>query len=173
MHVLLNVTVFSLILFSSTMTGFAIARNYVQRPRQLQDLVTALQLLLTEIVYSATPLPEALRSCARTVSNPIRQFLLQVSGLLDKMHTAQTAWETAMGELQQKSALLQSDLEALHSLGAVLGISNREDQQRHLALSIKRLEALHISAQSECNQNERLWKYLGVMVGVVIVIILV
>jgi hypothetical protein len=48
-----------LVLFAGTMFGFFQALQYARRPRQIRELITALQRLETEIVYGYTPLPEA------------------------------------------------------------------------------------------------------------------
>ena len=103
----------------------------------------------------------------------IASFFLQVSNLLSQFYTAQEAWDVGLVSLQNQSALLAADLEVLRSLGGVLGVSNREDQQRHLMSAIRRLEAMHSLAVQDSHQSERLWRYLGVMVGIVIVIILI
>ena len=48
-----------IILLASTLAGFYKARQYALRPRQLRELIAALQRLMTEINYGLTPLPDA------------------------------------------------------------------------------------------------------------------
>jgi len=154
------------------MVGFTIARNYAERPRQLHNLQTGVQILLTEIVYAATPLPHALRSVSRTMNGCIGKFFNTVAVEIERLKPARYAWEEGIVELQLNSALLAPDIDALKSLGDVIGISDREDQQRHLLLAARRIESLHQAAVNEAAKNERLWRYMGVLVGVVIIIII-
>ena len=154
------------------MVGFSIARNYAERPRQLHSLLTGVQILLTEIVYAATPLSEALRNLSRSTDSTIGAFFAQVAQAIDDLQPARIAWAEGLDELQSASALLAPDIEALRALGDVIGTSDREDQQRHLLLAARRIEALHQTAVNEAAKNERLWRYLGVLAGIVFVIII-
>jgi stage III sporulation protein AB len=168
-----NWIAYSLILFSATMVGFTIARNYAERPRQIQELLSAVGLMTTEIVYGATPLTQALQSAARGIRGPVAEFFHQVSLDIENWLTAQEAWEHGLTMLSSRSALLEPELNALATLGNILGTSSREDQQRHLVTAMQRLEAVHKSAVLDSHNNERLWRYLGVMIGIVVVIILI
>ncbi|MDP3486425.1 MAG: stage III sporulation protein SpoIIIAB [Bacillota bacterium] len=172
MRIIANILCYGLIIYGSSMVGFSIARNYAERPRQLHTLLTCVQILLTEIVYAATPLSEALRNLSRSSDKIVGEFFAQVAQEIDNLKPARIAWEQGLEQLQSASALLAPDIEALRALGDVIGTSDREDQQRHLLLASRRIEALHQSAVNEAAKNERLWRYLGVLAGIVIVIII-
>ncbi|KAF0197419.1 MAG: stage III sporulation protein AB [Bacillota bacterium] len=171
MHNIANILCYALIIYGSSMMGFTIARNYAERPRQLQALLTGVQILLTEIVYAATPLSEALQNLSRSCDT-IGAFFSRVAQEIDNLKPARIAWEEGLEQLQAASALLAPDIEALRALGDVIGTSDREDQQRHLLLASRRIEGLHQSAVNEAAKNERLWRYLGVLAGIVAVIII-
>lgn len=172
MRIAVNIVCYGLILYASTMVGFTISRNYSERPRQLQNLLTGVQMLLTEIVYAATPLSVALVHISRVLDNPVGAFFARASQGIAEHMSAKRAWEEALDTLAHESALLTPDLDVLRYLGGVLGTSDREDQQRHLLVASRRLEGLHQTSQEEAKRNERMWKYLGVLCGIVVVIII-
>ena len=168
----LSAACFGLVLSDSAMIGFGIAKNYADRPRQLQSLRTGVEMLLTEIVYAATPLSEALIGVGKTQGQPIAEFFNEVGTGISEMMTVNEAWSRGLEGLQSSSALLLPDLEVLRSLGEVIGVSNREDQERHLLLACQRLHAQHVVATDEASRNVRMWRYLGFLIGVVVVIII-
>lgn len=172
MRIAVNMLCYALIVYSSTMVGFSIARNYAERPRQLHGLLTAIQILQTEIVYAATPLAQALSNASRATGGCVAVFLHMIAGDIGRYTSARVAWECGLDQLQASSALLAPDIDALRALGDVIGTSDREDQQRHLLLAARRIESLYQVAALEAAKNERLWRYLGVLAGVVVVIII-
>ncbi|HHW98336.1 MAG TPA: stage III sporulation protein AB [Firmicutes bacterium] len=171
---LLKVVASGLIIFTTTAIGFDMAGRYRDRPQHLRQLQSALQGLATEINYGATPLPEAFATLAVTHQPPIKEmFQVAAQQLTLPGNTADIAWELGMETLLRRSALAPQDLVVVRQLGAVLGLSDRQDQQRHLLLAIQHLEREEVTAELERQQNERMWRYLGVLSGLLVVIVLV
>ena len=79
--------------------------------------------------------------------------------------SAGEAWESAVRRVFPLTALEAGDQEILLALTGYLGITDRTDQRRHLALAVQRLQAREESAQRERATSERLWRYLGVLGG--------
>lgn len=69
---MLNMLGALLILLASTLAGFHKARQYALRPRQLRELIAALQRLMTEINYGLTPLPDAMNKMGAQTKEPVR-----------------------------------------------------------------------------------------------------
>jgi stage III sporulation protein AB len=63
-------------------------------------------------------------------------------------------------------------LEVLLGLSEVLGASGRADQVRHLALARERLAGQEARAAAERARYERLARYMGVLSGAALVLIL-
>lgn len=59
-----------LIMIASSLAGFYKARQYALRPRQLRELIAALQRLMTEINYGLTPLPDAMSKMGAQTKEP-------------------------------------------------------------------------------------------------------
>lgn len=65
--------------------GLTWARTFEKRPRQLAAMEAALQLLETEIIYGATPLPEAMEQVAEKSDTEIEGLFRLTAGELRKM----------------------------------------------------------------------------------------
>ncbi len=171
---LIKIVASGFIILATTTIGFEISRRYRDRPRHLRQLQSALQGLATEISYGVTPLPEAFATLATTHRSPISDmFQVAAQHLSMPGNTAQAAWELGLEALARQSALGTRDLMVVRQLGAVLGLSDSRDQERHLLLAVQHLEREAMTAEAERQQNERMWRYLGVLSGLLLVIVLV
>ncbi len=154
--------------------GFTLARNYTERPRQLRAIESALQMLETEIVYGATPLTEALDHIAAGCEPGINILFHQTAKELRQAGgcTAGEAWQQALAALFLVSALKNTDIAVLKRLGVSLGLSDRLDQEKHLKLAREQLRQEIKNAEELALKNGRLYRYLGVLGGLALVLIL-
>jgi len=162
------------VLAAATTIGYAAARRFAARPRELRTLATALSMLATEIKYAATPLPNALSRIAHQLPQPINGLFQNTADVLVRGGgmTAGECWNTVLSELAPSTALKVQDLELLRQFGHTLGISDRDDQLNHIRLACSQLGSQEQIAAFEQGKNERLCKYLGVLAGLMIVILM-
>jgi len=163
-----------LVILSAGFAGMAIARGYSRRPDELRGILTGLQMLETEIIYGATPLPEAFNKVAeRCCSSAALLFQRAGDELVSKGGcTAQEAWGKALVEFYPNSVLNRGDIAVLRTFGSSLGVSDAKDQSKHLRLIAEQLKSQILQAESMANKNVKLWNYLGFFGGVVIVLVL-
>lgn len=154
--------------------GWNISRHYANRPRELRQFMAALQMLETEIIYAATPLPDALSGIAARVDPRVASFFRQVVQELKSNRgcSAREAWTGALEKYRPGSDLDQGDLGILNSLGNCIGMSDREDQGKHLRLALEQLKIAHAAAEETAARNVKLWNYAGLLGGLVIVLAL-
>lgn len=164
-----------LVVMACGYAGFTVARRYQRRPKDLRYLQGALQMLETEISYGATPLPEAFdlvsQRCEKGVATlfaTARDRLLTGDGV-----TVREAWGEALEVFARHSAINASDMAVLRALGAVLGISDRADQVKHLNLAREQLRLESVKAEDEAAKYVKLYHYLGFLGGLAIVIIFI
>ncbi|MFF2482045.1 stage III sporulation protein SpoIIIAB [Paenibacillus sp. NPDC058071] len=164
-----------LILFAGTMIGFQQAAKFAARPRQLRQISHALQRLETEIGYGNTPLPEALTRTAQVVPAPVAELFRQAAGEISRTNelSFREAWENAMHAGFGATALREGEQAVLLRLGSSLGISDREDQMKHLRLALLQLKAEEDNAKEEQGRYETMWRSLGVLIAVLVVILMV
>lgn len=154
--------------------GLVWARNYEQRPSQLMALESALQLLETEIIYGATPMEDAMELVANRCDKEIRSLFEKTADQLKKMNgiTAGEAWNKALEKFYPETALNKSDYYILKRMGAVLGCSDREDQTKHLELTKSQLKMAAKQAEALARKNAGMFKYLGFLGGLFLVLII-
>lgn len=165
-----------LVLFAGTMIGFLQAARFAARPRQIRELLHALQRLETEISYGQTHLPEALLRISKLVLRPLSEIFASIAKSLseDSLESGETVrecWERAVNGQWQATAMKKAEKEALLRLGATLGGSGREDQLKHIRLTAIQLQAEEASARDDQYRYEKLSRSLG-MLGAALVVIL-
>ncbi len=163
-----------LVVVASGLAGWQVSRSYAGRPVELRQFISALQLLETEITYAATPLYEALSGVAEQVGVPAASFFRQVAFELGahRGYSAREAWHGALEVYSRRSALGPGDLSILRGLGNNLGMSDREDQSKHLRLAAEQLKTAMAMAEEAATKNVKLWNYMGLLGGLVIVLAL-
>lgn len=162
-----------LIILGSSSLGFLKARQISLRSKQLQELKTALEMLKTEIDYGVTPLPVAFTKLANNLNSPLGDLFSTAKKNLAAGLVAQRSWQEAVSEVMPRTALLAEDKELLLEIGYNLGNSNSADQIRHLDLAQEKISHLHQIAAAEKEAKVKLWRYLGVLTGLLVVIIIV
>lgn len=171
---MLNMLGAVLILLASTMIGFYRARQYALRPKQLRELIAALQRLLTEINYGLTPLPEAMDKMAAQTKEPVRTLFLHAGNRMEGPHgqTARDSLQSGIEQAWAKSAMKEDEREVMLQLSYSLGTSDRQDQTKHISLAIQQLMHEESRAQADQMKYERMSRNLGMLVGALIVILI-
>ncbi|CAH1210235.1 Stage III sporulation protein AB [Paenibacillus plantiphilus] len=164
-----------LILFAGTMIGFQQAARFAARPRQIRHMIQALQRLETEIGYGYTPLPEALARSAAHLPEPISSLLRGTKERLDEADgfTFRECWERSVTEHWPGTAMKGAEQAAYIRLGSALGISDRDDQIKHLKLAMGQLKTEEDAARDDQARYEKMWKSLGVLIAALVVILIV
>ncbi|MFC4302654.1 stage III sporulation protein SpoIIIAB [Cohnella boryungensis] len=167
-----------LVLFAGTMLGLVQSARYAARPRQIRELLHALQRLETEIGYGQTPLPEALRRLASIAAPPLSRMFADIAAALegesaDSGATVRECWERAIHSGWPSTAMKLPEKEAALRLGAILGGSGREDQLKHLRLAALQLQAEEAAAREDQRKYEKLSRSLGMLAAALIVILMI
>ncbi len=85
--------------------------------------------------------------------------------------SAEDAWKYAIDN--SNTSLKKDDLMALSNLGKLLGKTNVEGQISEIELLEKSIDEQIILAEEEKRKNEKLYRSLGIIIGLTIVIILI
>lgn len=165
----------SMIIGASSMIGFAASNKYSQRPKDIRRLRASVQMLETEIIYGCTPLPLALSNVSEKLEGALKVFFARTADelLAGQSYNLEAAWDSSLNRLIKESSLNREDKELLISFGRVLGGSDREDQRKHFELFYIQLKQLEEAAEEARQKNEKMFKSLGILSGLVIFIILV
>jgi stage III sporulation protein AB len=163
-----------MVVVSCSMIGFTIAGNYKYRPKALRNLQVALSMLETEINYGHSPLPEALRSISKKSEKDVAELFIMAAKNLSSRNglTAGEAWEKSLKDFYNNSYITYNDYEILMAFGKYLGSTDKQDQIKNIKLTLSNLRQQEITSIEEKQKNEKLWKYLGILSGLMIFLLL-
>ncbi|MGM0471569.1 MAG: stage III sporulation protein SpoIIIAB [Bacillota bacterium] len=163
-----------LVVIASSCLGCLQANKYINRVRELKELKTAFHLLQTEIMYAATPLPQALDKVANKITEPLSHLFKSCQQNLTTQLgvTATKAWQIALESHFDKTALGANVEQILINFGQNLGASDRKHQEKNLTLVQQELELAIEQAVDLKQGNVKKWRYFGVLGGLLVVILL-
>lgn len=165
-----------IVVAASSVYGFYQAASYGRRLEQIKQLIYSLKRLKTDIQFGLTPLPDAFLHISTNTAQPFNQFFMRLSDRLLQA-TAEVAfidiWEEELHEMWYETHLKEHHFEILMQLGTVLGTSDVVDQQQHLQTAIERFNLEEAVASEEQVKYASLWRSLGALLGVTLVILLV
>ncbi len=162
-----------LVIAASGLMGIVLSLSYEKRVKALEEFLSALTRLETEMQYGKRELPESFLKVAENAKGVVKSFFLFVHLELTQREAlnVKVAWEKG-GDILLKGPFTPKDRKALGELGPILGLSDVSDQIRHIELTKTRLSALLGEARQEREKNVRLLNYLGFCLGALLVILL-
>lgn len=163
-----------IVIGASGIIGFLYSRVYGERVRQLREIQYSLNMLETEIMYNATPLAEALMNISKD-GGSIKGLFVKMAEILrgKKTDGVLEAYKMSYEESKMYLCFNREEADIIAAFMQSLGGSDIEGQKKNFNLTIKKLEEFEKKADEVRNKNEKLYRYLGVCLGVLIVIILV
>lgn len=165
----------TMIMAAGTAYGFAQASRYARRPKELRHLGHALAALESEIVYGLSPLPEALVRVSGVVPSPVSELFAEAVRRMGESaaeRTAGASWSEAVEAVWPTTSLRESEKQSLLSLSPLLGLTDREDQSKHIRLAVSQLRVEEESAREELARYGTMWKSLGALSAALIVILM-
>lgn len=163
-----------LVMGASAYLGFALSKECAARPAQLRTLQSLLQMLENEISYLSSVLSEAFLKIGKNAGDETGSFFFDTVSLLAAGHglTAAQAWEQSVDRNIGRTALKREDGEILKAFGKLLGSSDVEGQLKNIRLTLDHLKLQEKKAEDNRRRNEKMYRSLGVLGGLAIVIIL-
>lgn len=164
-----------LIVGLSSFIGILIANRYNMRVKELEDLISALELLETRVKYTYDTIVDSFAFVADNMKTKAYRIFMITAASLDEsknMSAGEVFREVADSEGNFLD-LIKDDIEVLKGLGTSLGQMDLEGQIKNIIL-VKELLAKQLDeAIEEKSKNYKLSRNMGVFVGLVIMIILV
>lgn len=150
--------------------GWTITSLLLRRPKELREMRTALQMLETEISYAGTPLPLAVQMIKQRLTGQTSLFFERLESEMMRHHLAGEAWQRSVDVLYPSMAWTREDRSILLALGPTLGLSDKQDQLKHLRLCQERLAEAEQSAAERVDEKVRLYRSLGLLTGLLLVL---
>ena len=150
--------------------GYFISKKYSNRVNELKEIQIALDILENKIKYTYEPLKEIFKEMKRLLKGNISELFGTVSSNLEE-NVVESAFSKAIKEV--KTNLLDEDLEVIKNLSKTLGKTEKDGQVSQIELAKTFIESQIKKAEKEEEKNSKLYKTLGVTIGLACVIFLI
>ena len=158
-----------LILIASALLGKNIARKYVNRLKELEEMRTALNIFRSKVSFTYAPIPEIFEEISENSKGNVGKIFSLASKKMESI-TANIAWNEAINDVD--SNLNKEDKKVLENLSKLLGQTDVEGQISQIDITQKFLDNQIQEAIEEKQKNEKLYSKLGITIGLAIVVIL-
>ncbi|MBQ9658001.1 MAG: stage III sporulation protein AB [Clostridia bacterium] len=160
-----------LIFTLSTLIGNIKSKKYIDRVKELKDLKMSFNIIETKIRYTYKPLKDIFEELSKgSEKEKIKELLANLSQSLENL-SMQEAWESALNTT--KLNLNEEDLGVISPIGKMLGKTDKDGQVSELKVIMTFLDKQIEKAEIEKAKNEKLYKTLGLITGMAIVILLI
>lgn len=165
----------TLILLGSSGIGFRMAGELEERIRMLRGLQQALQLLRGELRCGRQTLTESLRNVSGHVEAPFADFFGQTGEELARRSgsSAEEIWRDNLSRYADILSMRPAERQALERLGSVLGYLDMEAQLEALEECLSQLRLAEEEARQQASGSRKLYRYLGMLGGMFLVILIV
>ncbi|NLC10716.1 MAG: hypothetical protein GX767_00495 [Firmicutes bacterium] len=164
-----------LIVAAAYYMGLDKAKALQVRSSVLNQFQYSLGMLAMEINYGLTPLPTACKSLSNKVKAPVNSFYYSLYSKLENgaAKSMQEVWYMSLEEKKESMFLEKADLDILLPLGAVMNLEDRKGIIKHLYLAQAQLRQAFYNAEEKRQKMARMYIYLGLLGGMLLVIILI
>jgi len=163
-----------LTLGASAALGWYFSNLAVFRRQDLLEFKKALLILKSEIEYIASPLPEAMANIAVRTTPPVARLFALFAESLKHNESGETAyqlWLSAIGECKKQIFLKEEDWEAISSFGKTLGYLDKQMQLDSIGFTCGYIDQEVAVLQSEIEKSRRMYRSLGIIGGILLVVI--
>ena len=164
-------TILLFVIFSlSTGIGILISKMYENRVKELRQFKNILNIIKTKIKFTYEPLTEIFNQISQEKSSKIEEIFENMTYKL-AFENIKYSWMDAIQEAD--ISITQEDKDILKELGKVLGQTDADSQVNEIEVTESFLNMQIKKAEEARKKNQKMYKTLGVVVGLVFVIILI
>ncbi len=146
--------------------GFKMSFSLKTRAKSLSDIASSLEMLESEINFSASKLKKAFKRIDRNGLFALAADNMEKEGV-------RAAWRSAVRELGTKLCLAEADSDILLMLGENIGRTDADDQIKNIKYIKSMISRQEESARGEYERLGKTYRSGGILTGLMIVIILI
>lgn len=163
------------ILVVSTFLGYWISNRYSYRVKELQQLITALELFETRINYTYDTIPDCFRYIATYIDGSVGRVFSRTAELLENENDKSTGdcFKNIIDDERLSLNLNDVDIETIKGLSVSLGQIDLDSQIKNIKLIIHTLNNCLEQAEEEKRKNFKLYRNMGILTGLTIMIVLI
>lgn len=165
----LKIIIYSFIFLSSSAIGILISKKYEDRVNELKEFKNALNMFKSKIKFTYEPIPEIFKQISNSMNSKTGK-IFELASYNMKLLTAGEAWNMAIDT--DMLSINEEDKNILKNLSKLLGQTDLEGQVNQIELTSTFLDEQIKKAEKEKVKNEKMYRTLGMVIGLTIVIIL-
>lgn len=154
----------------STCIGILISKMYENRVKELKQFKNILNIMKTKIKFTYEPLAEIFNQISQEKSSKIEEIFENMTYKL-AFENVKYSW---MDSIQEADiSITQEDKDILKELGKVLGQTDADSQVNEIEVTENFLNMQIEKAEEARKKNQKMYKTLGIILGLIFVIVLV
>lgn len=172
---MLKIGLASTIFICVTYFGFYYGEKFKDRDIQLKEIIKLIILLNNEILYNATPLPEAFKNISTKTIEPFRELLKDISYSLTDGNAegVYSCIKENAGKYKDKISLQETDKRILKDFLKSLGESGVYGQEKIFNLTLNGLKINSKEAEENSKKNTKMYRVIGACIGAMIAIFII
>lgn len=175
MFLIVKIVLLVLVFTASTAIGFFISNRFNERVRELEDLINALEIFETKISYTYDTLIDTFTYISENLKTKIyRIFFITAEHLREnKNMSAGDVFRNVIDDEKIFLDLNKKDIEIIKGLGLSLGQTDLENQIKNIKLITELLNRELKEAYEEKGKNFKMYRNMGVLTGLILIILLI
>ena len=153
----------------STAIGLVISKTYENRVVELKEFKNILNIMKTKIKFTYEPLAEIFKQIANNNDTNVEKIFGQMANQITYYQTREV-WEDCIQDAD--ISINQEDKDILKRLGKLLGQTDVEGQVSEIEVTENFLNMQIDKAEEDKKKNQKMYKTLGITIGLIFVIIL-
>ena len=162
------------VLLGCAYVGILFAASFKKRVRQLEELCFVVGQMEFDIDFLNMPICGSLERISGLCEGGIKSVIDYVRKELrrDKCLNMHELWKKAFERFEYDLALTENDKKIMLDFSKNLGGGDRMREKNNIKATVMRLETAREEAQGSATTNSKMYRGLGILAGIVIVIVL-
>ena len=163
------------ILFGCGYSGILFSQRFKRRTKQLAELQRVMCELENSIEFLQIPIADALSSVSKNCETELKMTFIYISERLksDPACDMELVWRRGFEKYRYSLDLKDEDIEIITDFSKNLGAGNREKEKNNIKATSMRLKLAEDEARAEMLQNTKMYRGLGFLFGIFIVVVLI
>lgn len=166
----IRIIIYSAIFLTCSAIGILKSKRYINRVNELREFKSGLNMFKAKVKFTYEPIPEIFKQISTNMNSKIGN-IFQIASNNMKFVTAGEAWNMAVDT--DILNISSEDKEVLKNLSKLLGQTDIEGQLNQIELTNNFIDEQITKAEIEKAKNEKMYRNLGMIIGIGIVIILI
>ena len=166
----MKILIYSLIFLTCSIIGILKSQKYTHRVNELKEFKNGLNMFKAKIKFTYEPLPDIFKQIASNISPSIGS-IFKIASYNMSFYAAGEAWSKAIDT--DILNINTEDKNVLKDLSKLLGATDLQGQIGQIELTSNFLDEQIKKAEKERDKSEGMYRKLGMIVGLGMVIVLI